>query len=135
VPFCQSYFKDKLHSKILGTSISFIIIAVNLILKTLIIKLITSIRHDTESQKLASITNGVFFAQFFNTGILLLLVNAIMTEHDPKFVTQFISTGNYYDYMPIWYKDVGSKIVKTMIINSIMPYVTLTTSFLIPRLK
>lgn len=64
-----------------------------------------------------------------------MLVNAIMTEHSPKIITQFVSTGNYYDYMPIWYKDVGSKIVKTMIINSIMPYVTLTTSFLIPRLK
>ena len=70
-------------SAILGTSISFIIIAVNLILKTVIIKLITWIGEDTVSEQLSSITNGVFYAQFFNTGILLLLVNANMTEHQP----------------------------------------------------
>jgi hypothetical protein len=67
----------------LGTAISFIIIIINTILKTVIIKLIESIKYDTYSMMLASITNGVFIAQFFNTGILLLLVNANMTEHSP----------------------------------------------------
>jgi hypothetical protein len=37
-------------SKILGTSISFIIIAVNIVLKTVIIKLITWIGEDTVSE-------------------------------------------------------------------------------------
>lgn len=132
VPFCANFYKDKMNSFVLGTSISFIIIAVNTILKILIIKLIESIKHDTQSEKLASITNGVFIAQFFNTGILLLLVNAIMTEHSPKFITQFISTGKYFDYTPFWYKDVGAKIVKTMMINSIMPYITLMSTFMVP---
>ena len=87
VAVCEQYLSDKLTSKVLGTSISFIIIAVNLILKTTIIALITWIGEDTVSEQLASITNGVFYAQFFNTGILLLLVNANMTEHGPKFIT------------------------------------------------
>jgi len=58
---CKQYFSDKLMSKILGTSIGFIIIAVNIVLKTCIIKLITWIGEDTVSEQLASITNGVFF--------------------------------------------------------------------------
>lgn len=37
--------------------------------------------------------------------------------------------------MPEWYADIGAKITQTMLINSIMPYVTLTTSFLIPMVK
>jgi len=131
---CDQYLSDKLMSKILGTSIGFIIIAVNLILKTCIIKLITWIGEDTVSEQLASITNGVFYAQFFNTGILLLIVNANMTEHSPHFITKYIK-GRHHDYMPDWYAEVGAKIVQTMLINSILPYVGLTTGFLIPMIK
>ena len=102
-------------------------------LKQATIKLVTSIKHDTYSQRLASITNGIFIAQFFNTGILLLLVNANMSEHSPKLLTRLIASGMYFDYVPYWYHEVGNKIVKAMIINSIMPYVTLCTSLMIPK--
>jgi hypothetical protein len=37
--------------------------------------------------------------------------------------------------MPLWYVNVGMKIVQTMIINSILPYVGLVTAFAIPALK
>lgn len=133
-PMCKTYFADVIYSKILGQSIAFIIIAVNLILKNTIISLITWVGEDTNSEQLASITNGVFYAQFFNTGLLLLIVNGNMTEHEPYFITKYIA-GPYYDYVPAWYSDVGMKIVQTMLINSIMPYVTLTTGFLIPKIK
>mmetsp|Transcript_5223 Transcript_5223/g.8085 ORF Transcript_5223/g.8085 Transcript_5223/m.8085 type:complete len:884 (-) Transcript_5223:266-2917(-) len=134
VKICDDYISDKLQAKILGQSIAFIIIAVNIILKTVIIKLITWIGEDTVSERLASITNGVFYAQFFNTGFLLLMVNANMSEHSPHFFTKFFR-GTYHDYMPAWYADVGQKITQTMLINSILPYVTLTTSFIIPKIK
>ena len=87
VSICQLYTADKLKSKIFGQSVAFIIIIVNLILKTVIIKGITWVGEDTNSEQLSSITNGVFAAQFFNTGFLLLLVNGNMTEHQPKFLT------------------------------------------------
>jgi len=76
-----------MNSKILGFAITFVIIAFNTILKIIIIKLITWVGEDTYSQRFASVTNGVFVAQFFNTGLLLLLVNANLTEHSPKFLT------------------------------------------------
>jgi len=113
--------------------IAFIIIAFNLILKTVIIKLISSIRYDTQSEMLSQITNGVFIAQFLNTGFVLLLVNSNMTEHSPKFITRYIASGQFRDYVPLWYSEVGAKILQTMIINSIMPYVTLATSCIIPK--
>jgi hypothetical protein len=118
----------------LGQSVSFIIIAVNLILKSVIIKGITWVGEDTNSEQLSSITNGVFIAQFFNTGILLLLVNGNMSEHEPKIITKYIK-GPFYDYMPDWYSNVGFKIVNTMIINAIMPLVALATAFVVPALK
>ena len=67
----------------MGQSIAFIIIAVNIILKTVIIKLVEWIGDDTYSVQKSSITNKVFMAQFFNTGFLILIVNANLTEHEP----------------------------------------------------
>lgn len=131
---CDQYYFDKYYSKVLGQSIAFIIIIVNLILKTTIIKLITWIGEDTISERLSSITNGVFYAQFFNTGFLLLLVNANLQERGPVFITKYFSQ-NYTDYMPAWYADVGQKITQTMLINSFLPYITLTTGFVIPWIK
>jgi hypothetical protein len=58
-----------------------------------------------------------------------------MTEHESfAVVTKYIN-GRHYDYMPAWYADVGAKIVQTMLINSILPYVGLATGFIIPAIK
>jgi hypothetical protein len=107
---------------------------VNYILKTTIIKLIQWVGEDTWSEQLSSVTRGVFYAQFFNTGFLLLLVNANMTEHKSIPFSRYIK-GPFYDYMPLWYVEVGYKIVNTMIINSIVPYVGIVAGFMIPKLK
>lgn len=58
-----------------------------------------------------------------------------MTEHYPKFITQFVSTGKFYDDMPMWYTEVGNKIVKTMMINAMMPFATTWAAFCIPVMK
>lgn len=121
-------------SKAFGSSIAFLIVIINLILKTVIIKSITWVGEDTLSEQLSSITNGVFAAQFFNTGILLLLVNGNLTEHEPFWITKYLQ-GPFYDYMPLWYVNVGEKVVQTMVIQSILPYVGLCTGFAIPWLK
>ena len=81
------------------------IIAINYILKDMTIRLITWIGYDTHSELMTKITNGVFVALFFNTGILLLLTN----------------WGTYGDYTPAWYAMVGSVLVSTMNLNAFMP--------------
>ena len=64
------------------------------------------IREDTKSEQLSTITNYVFYAQFFNTALLILLVNANLSEQG---WIPFNSTVDfkYYDYVPEWYVDVG----------------------------
>ena len=37
--------------------------------------------------------------------------------------------------MPLWYIDVGLKITQTMVIQSIMPFVTLSVGFIVPAIK
>lgn len=87
IQLCQQYYADFQYSFGLGTAISLVIVIFNLVLRFIIIALIEWIGEDTYSERLSSITNAVFMATFFNTGILLLLVNANVTEHPPHFLT------------------------------------------------
>lgn len=131
---CSFYDSDKSNSRTLGHAITAVIIVINTILRMVIIKLIVWIKEDTYSAQLASITNGVFLAQFFNTGFLLTLVNANMEEFN-WFPAKYITAGQYHDYMPAWYADVGQKITQTLLIQAIMPYIMLVVAILVPKLK
>lgn len=119
---------------LVSSSISFAIIAINLILKKIVIALLAWVKEATKSEMLASITNGVFIALYLNTGFLLTVANANLTEHPPHFITDNFK-GPYYDYDPEWYTEVGFLIVKTMIINAIMPFVGVGMGWGLPALK
>ena len=136
VAVCELYKKDKQMNLIISSSISFIIIAINMVLRSIVIVGIKWVGQHTYSEQLASITNGVFYAQFFNTGLIILFVNADLSEHVTyPFGLAKQLAGSFYDYSPQWYADVGFKICFTMIIQSFLPYVTLIVGFAVPYLK
>jgi len=65
---------------------------------------------------------------------LILLVNANLSEH--RYIPDGgAANGKFHDYMPEWYVKVGYTIVQTMIINAILPFSTLGTSIVVPKLK
>lgn len=70
---------------------------------------------------MTKITNGIFIAQFFNTGLIYLLVNANFDDTFPKL--GYIFRGPYLDYDPEWYPVVGYLLVYTMIFNAIFPVI------------
>jgi len=94
------------------------IIVINMILKEITIRLITWIGYDTHSLLMTKITNGVFYALFFNTAILLLLVQANFSDVFPNLG---IFKGAFLDYTPKWYQLVGETLVSTMMLNAFMP--------------
>jgi len=122
VPMCQDYKNYMFVSLAIGQSITGFIVVVNLILKTLTISLITWIGYDTHSEMITKITNGVFIAQFFNTGLVLLLVEANFTETFT--FASGIFEGQFSDYSESWYQKVGYTLTQTMIINAGMPVAT-----------
>jgi len=104
----------------LSYTVSILINVVNTVLKLLLITLIAMIREDTKSEMMRSIKIGVFLTVFFNTGILILLASANMTEtHFPFFST--VLTGSYTDFNSGWYTDVGRIIIQAMLLNAFMP--------------
>jgi len=57
---------------------------------------------------LKTVTNGVFVAQFVNTGILIILPNANLQEIGIP-ITSMMG-GIFYDFAPKWYTVVGFKL-------------------------
>ena len=119
VKVCQAYIESLFPTLIFTNGIMVLIIGINIILRTITVKLITWISYDTYSEQMTRIINGVFIVLFFNTGILLLLVNANLNDVSSLLGNLF--DGRFYDYSPQWYVTVGDKLVQTMLLNAFMP--------------
>lgn len=76
VPFCDQFQKDKYLGLGLSQLVSFAIVIINFVLRSVNILLIKYIGYNTESKQTTVIKTSIFVTQFFNTAILLLLVNA-----------------------------------------------------------
>ena len=83
----------------------------NFVLKKLAMYLIATIGYDTYSVLNVRITNGIFIVLFFNTGLLLTLVNANLSDVSVSVFLSSIFDGTYYDYSPDWYAKIGYTIV------------------------
>ena len=116
---CEDYFGSYYTTLLLTNTVMVVIIAINYILKMACIALITWIKYDTYSEMMSKIVNGVFVALFFNTGLLLLLTNANVSDVSDWLSNVF--SGQFYDYSPKWYANVGSVLVSTMYLNAFMP--------------
>jgi hypothetical protein len=99
------YNSDQMSILISNQSVKFLIIGINFVLRLLIIKLITYIGVDTESEQTRLITNGVFVVQFFNTALLLLVVNANLVEQGFP-LSMLSSSRGLSDFSHLWFSDM-----------------------------
>ena len=95
---------------------------INVILKLIIVKLVEFLAQDSKSAQLNSIKVFVFIAQFFNTGLLLLLSAANLKETNIPLIKSFFK-GPYADFNSDWFRNVGPLIVQTMFIAAFMPII------------
>jgi hypothetical protein len=116
---CKELNEEK--TKAIGYTklISYLIIFVNYTLRIVIIKLIQYIGKDTETGQTELITNGVFIVQFFNTAILLLLVNANFYEQASWL--GWVFNGSLTDFQSVWFNDIGYTLVGAMMFNIYWP--------------
>lgn len=102
-----------------SNGITVFIVVINVALKMTSIELISWIGYDTYSELMTRITNGVFIVLFFNTGLLMTLASANLSDVSPLLAKFF--DGEHYDYSPNWYGSVGYLLVQTMLLNAFMP--------------
>lgn len=89
--------------------ITVVVIVINEVMTMITFSLIQWIKFANRSQETGAIVKVLFISYFFNTAIILLMVNMNMGEHSPDEVWSFIN-GRYKDYSPNWYKDIGYQI-------------------------
>jgi len=95
------------------------VIGIDVILRLTAIELFTWVGYDTYSELMTKIVNGVFLVLFFNTGVILVLVQANLSDVSDGLSNVF--DGPFYDYSPKWYATVGATIVSKMLLASLMP--------------
>ena len=119
---CEKFFGDQQGVKINDQIAKFAIIAINYILRVIIIKLIIGIGNDTLSEQTRLITNGVFIVQFFNTALLLLMVNANLEEQG--FPLNLLSAERgLSDFNSNWFSDIGVTLTGAMLFNVYWPII------------
>lgn len=119
VAVCANYNTDQLLALIANQSVKYMIIGINFVLRMIIIYLITYIGKDTESEQTRLICNGVFVVQFFNTALLLLLVNANFSENFG--VLGKVFSGSLSDFNSLWFNDIGYTLEGAMFFNIYWP--------------
>jgi hypothetical protein len=106
----------------------------NVVLKIVIGLLVTWIGTHTRSNTALLKKNGVFLSTFFNTAIILLLVNADFSGTGIPLLG-FVFNGLYQDFCSQWFIHIGDDIVMTMIIGMIFPIYFSAQDYVIQCIK
>lgn len=106
---CYQYSSDLNGGTLLTSVVSYSIVIVNIILRTINIKFINMIGYHTESEQIKAVMTAVFISTFFNTAILLLLTNANLSDSFLSFIP--INDGQFTDLTQNWYLDIGPSLV------------------------
>jgi hypothetical protein len=112
---------------LLQGSVAFIVV-INIVLKSGLAFLVPQEKHHTRTDSDRSLVHKVFIAQFINTALVALLVNArisgfaeLSSSSDGSKFPLF--TGPYEDFNLPWYIDIGGNHVVTMISNAVQTFI------------
>jgi len=94
-------------AQIAKTAITLGIVVLNVVLKTVNIRLIEKIGYPYQSEVISNIVVAVFISQFINTGLILTLASANFTNTPMRFLSPIIENV-YSDFTSYWYSDVGA---------------------------
>ena len=117
---CDYYSTTILTAYLWTSALSYIIIGFNYVLTQVSIAGVNWIGYATETVKLSESTTVTWIVQFFNTGVLLLLVNANLEEQPISF---WLTGGSYSDFNFYWFSTVGNIIVGSMMFNIYYPLI------------
>ena len=78
---CNDLFNDKYVGFFLGLSITCIVLTMNYILIGIVYNLVNYIGYSTKSDEMGAIMKILFFGQFTNTGIIILIIHLNLSEH------------------------------------------------------
>ncbi|ETL28741.1 hypothetical protein L916_17967 [Phytophthora nicotianae] len=118
---CRGFLTDFLAKNAFIVIASAVVVIVNIVLKSTLRGFASFERHTSESAKASAVALKMFAAQFLNTAIIVLVVNAALSLSAVPVVGELFR-GKYSDFQRDWYPTVGMGVTMTMLINAIMPH-------------
>lgn len=129
---CEAWLMEHARNNVLLAVSIVAVVTLNLVLRSVFFYLTDNEMHFTDTNLARSQFIKLFFAQFVNTGLIVLLVHSnIENLPVPSTVSDFVSIGRgaYHEPNQEWFKVVGSSIVVTsflQIISTTLPEVIRT---------
>ncbi|EGZ08430.1 hypothetical protein PHYSODRAFT_526452 [Phytophthora sojae] len=117
---CRGFLTDFIGKNAFIVVASAVVVIVNIVLKTALRAFASFERHTSESAKASAVALKMFAAQFLNTAIIVLVVNAALSLSAVPVIGELLR-GKYSDFQRDWYPTVGMGVTMTMLINAIMP--------------
>lgn len=139
--YCKTWATSYVTTQFLSFLSVVVVVVINVVLARILNVLVSMEKHHTESSQVVSRVTKVFLAQFCNTALLMVVINAnlsyfVDTTRADYGAAAFaldafpILTGKYSDFTPAWYNDVGVALMLTMIINTFSPHVYVVVNYL-----
>ncbi|EGZ08453.1 hypothetical protein PHYSODRAFT_526468 [Phytophthora sojae] len=121
---CRGYIKDYLIKNSFILLAAAIVVIVNFLLDNILRAFAVFERHTSESTKTIRVAVRMFVAQFLNTALIVIVVNASFGLSGVPVAKELLG-GKYKDFQRGWYPTVGMGIATTMLLNAFLPQVTL----------
>ena len=117
---CKEWFDTQVYLWSLMCASILGVLVVNVLLSDLMEKLVAMRRNYSRTGELCSVAKRVFLTQFMNTALVSLAVNGNLSQvvdgRTPL-------SGPHEDLSAEWYRQVGSSLLFTMVINCVAPHV------------
>ncbi|KAG1700270.1 hypothetical protein DVH05_012075 [Phytophthora capsici] len=146
---CRSWATTFVTTQILSIASVLLVVAVNLILARILNGLVALEKHHTQSSLVVSRVTKIFLAQFCNTALLMLVINANANYFSKSAIVSETGTSNegislgalqildgeYSDFSADWYNDVGVALMLTMIINSFSTHAYVLANYIMLKAR
>lgn len=121
---CRGYITDFAKKNGFIVMAAGVVLLVNLSMDVLLRAFADFERHESESAKASGTALKLFAAQFLNTAVVVLLVNASLGLARVPVLNELLK-GKYRDFEREWYPSVGMGITTTMLLNAVLPQLKL----------
>jgi hypothetical protein len=121
---CRGFTRDYLVKNSFIMLAAGIVVIVNFLLNTILRMFAVFERHTSESTRTIRVAIRMFGAQFLNTALIVIVVNASFGLSTVPVAKELLG-GKYKDFQRGWYPTVGMGIATTMLLNAFLPQFTL----------
>ena len=125
VETCGEFFADRALVGYIAMAVSMMIVGVNFVLKVILVELIKSLRLKTVTAETNYTMIAIFIGQFMNTAVIVVLNNASFHDFDGGVgpLSQIFRVGTMTDFSVVWYKTVGTILMKAMLMAGLWPLI------------